>query len=74
MKKGYIVGILAGFVLLLLAMPLGELYGTAYISIGNGMATEQYIMLMERAIISFQIIGGLISGLSGIAFIFDNKK
>lgn len=73
MNKKYIIGIAAGVLLLILAIPLGELYGKAYITIGNGMAVEQYIMLMKRAIVSFQIVGGLISGLSGLAGIFSKK-
>lgn len=47
-----------------------ELYGKAYITIGNRMAVGQYTMLMERAIVSFQLVGGLISALSGLAYIF----
>ena len=74
MNKKFIVGIFVGFLLVLLAMPLGELYGKTYITIGNGMAVEQYTMLMERAIVSFQIVGGMISMLSGLAFIFWGKK
>jgi len=54
----------------MLTMPLGELYGKAYITIGNRMAVDQYTMLMERAIVSFQLVGGLISALSGLAYIF----
>jgi len=73
MNKKYIIGIATGVLLLILAIPLGELYGKAYITIGNGMAVEQYIMLMKRAIVSFQIVGGLISGLSGLAGIFSKK-
>lgn len=74
MNKKYIVGIASGILLLIFAMPLGELYVNAYITIGSGILTEQYTMMMERAIISFQIIGGLVSGLSGLAGIFFNKK
>ncbi len=70
MNKIYIFGVIAGFLLVILAMPLGELYGLTYITIGNGMAVEQYTMLMERAIVSFQLMGGLISALSGLAYIF----
>ncbi len=73
MNKKYIIGIATGVLLLILAIPLGELYGKAYITIGNGMAVEQYIMLMKRVIVSFQIVGGLISGLSGLAGIFSKK-
>ncbi|MBQ9717181.1 MAG: hypothetical protein IJV76_04245 [Clostridia bacterium] len=74
MNKNYIIGILAGFLLVIFAMPLGDLYGQAYITIGNGMPTEQYTMLMERAIGSFQIVGGRTSTLSGLALIFSDKK
>lgn len=74
MNKKYIIGILAGFLLVILAMPLGELYGKAYITIGNGMAVDQYTMLLERAIISFQIVGGVTSTLSGLALIFSEKR
>ena len=74
MSKKYIIGILVGFLLLILAMPLGELYGKAYITIGSGMAVEQYTMLMERAIVSFQIVGGVLSSLSGLALLFSGKK
>lgn len=74
MGKKYIIGILLGFLLIILAMPLGELYGNAYITIGNGMAVEQYTMLQERAIVSFQIVGGVVSALSGLALIFSEKR
>lgn len=74
MNKTFIIGVLVGFLLVILEMPLGGLYGKAYITIGNGMAVEQYAMLLERAIISFQIVGGIISVLSGLAFIFGGKK
>ena len=74
MNKKFIVGVLVGFLLVILAMPLGELYGKAYITIGNGMAVEQYTMLLERAVVSFQIVGGMLSMLSGLAFIFWDKK
>ena len=74
MNMKYGLGIAAGFLLILLAMPLGELYGKAYITIGSGMPTDQYIMLMERAIVSFQLVGGLISAISGLAFIFKEKR
>ena len=74
MNKKFIIGVLGGLLLVILAMPLGELYGKAYITIGNGMAVEQYTMLLERTIVSFQIVGGMISMLSGLAFIFWGKK
>ena len=73
MSKKYIIGVLVGFMLVILAMPLGELYGNAYITIGNGMAVEQYTMLLERAIVSFQIVGSVILTLSGLAHIFSEK-
>ena len=69
-NKKYIFGVIVGFLLVMLAMPLGELYGKAYITIGNGMAVDRYTMLMERAIVSFQLVGGLVSALSGLAYIF----
>ena len=74
MKKGYLIGIFTGFVLLLLAMPLGELYGKIFTDIGTGMVAEQYTMLMKQVIISFQIIGTLISTLSGLAYVFDQRN
>ena len=74
MNNKYYIGMLIGFVVLILAMPLGELYGNVYIQIGSGMITEQYVMLMERAIVSFQIAGALIAALSGLALIFAGKK
>ena len=74
MGKKYIIGVLVGFLLVILAMPLGELYGNACITIGNGMAVEQYTMLLERAIVSFQIVGGVFSALSGLALIFSEKR
>ena len=74
MNKKYIVGFVFGFLLLIFAMPLGELYGKAYITIGSGMAVEQYIMLMERAIVSFQIVGGVMLSLFGLALIFSSRK
>lgn len=74
MSKKYIIGVLVGFLLVILAMPLGELYGNAYITIGNGMAVERYTMLLERAIVSFQLVGGVISALSGLALIFSEKR
>ena len=34
MNKKYILGVIVGFLLVMLAMPLGELYVKAYITIG----------------------------------------
>ena len=67
------IGIAAGFALLLLAMPLDQKYADIYFNIVTVMDMEKYVVLMERAIGSFQIIGVLISALSGLAYIFAGK-
>jgi hypothetical protein len=68
-----LIGIAAGFALLLLAMPLGQKYADIYLNIVTVMDMEKYVVLMERAIGSFKIIGVLISALSGLAYIFADK-
>lgn len=72
MNKKYIVGFLIGILILLFAMPLGELYG-AYIKPDTILVAEEYNMLKERAIISIQIIGTIVTTLSGIGITFKLK-
>ena len=72
MNKKYIFGFLIGILILLFAMPLGELYG-AYIMPDTILVAEEYNMLKERAIISIQIIGTIITTLSGIGITFKLK-
>ena len=43
-------------------------------SIVGGMETESFMMLTQSAIVSFQIIGGVIVALCGVAHIFKSDK
>lgn len=70
MKKPSIRGIIAGIIILLLAVPLGDWYGFIYLMFSGDMHTERYIMLCQSAVTSFQIIGGIVAVLSGMAAIF----
>ena len=74
MKKFYSIGMIVGIIILFLAVPLGDLYGNFYLSIDGGMETESFMMLTQSAIVSFQIIGGVIVALCGVAHIFKSDK
>ena len=74
MKKIYNMGIVVGIIVLFLAIPAGDLYGNFYLSIVGGMETERFTMLVQSAIISFQVIGGVIFTLCGVARIFKSDK
>ena len=73
-KKIYDVGIVVGIIVLFLAIPAGDLYGNFYLSIVGGMDTERFTMLGQSAIISFQVIGGVIFALCGVARTFKSDK
>ena len=73
MKKVYSIGMIVGIIIILLAVPLGGLYGNFYLSIVGGMETERFTMLIQSAIVSFQIIGGIILLLCGISHILKDK-
>ena len=73
MKKFYSIGMIVGIIILFLAVPLGDLYGNFYLSIVGGME-ESFMMLTQSAIVSFQIIGGVIVALCGVAHIFKSDK
>lgn len=72
MKKKYIIGVLLGFLIVLLAVPLGNIFGMLFLTMGKNI--EKYNIQLERTIVSFQIVGGILSGLSGLAFVFSDKK
>lgn len=74
MKKIYSLGIIVGIIILLLAVPAGDLYGNFYLQIVGGMETEHFTMLVQSAIITFQVIGGVILALCGAAYIFKGNK
>ena len=67
MKKEifYLIGALVGALLVLLAVPLGGNYAWAYLSAnGGGMDTQSFVLLMQSAVTGFQILGGVLLGLS----------
>ncbi|MCM1543618.1 MAG: hypothetical protein NC121_20530 [Blautia sp.] len=70
MRKWYLTVVAVGLIIILLSMPLGEWYGNIYLRLSEGMYVEQIIMLKKAAITSFQIIGGIISLLSGVGYFF----
>ena len=76
MKKNtlYPIGAVAGALLLLLAVPLGANYAWAYLSAnGGGMDTQSFVLLMQSAVTGFQILGGVLLGLFGAAYLFRRK-
>ena len=74
MKNKYIVGIIIGFLVIFFAVPMGFSYGDSILQLSGSMNTNSFMIMQEKFVTSFQIIGGMISGLSGIAWIFSNKK
>lgn len=74
MKNKYIVGIIIGFLVIFFAVPMGFSCGDSILQLSGSMNTNSFMIMQEKFITSFQIIGGMISGLSGIAWIFSNKK
>ena len=61
-------------VLVLLAVPLGGNYAWAYLSAnGGGMDTQSFVLLMQSAVTGFQILGGVLLGLFGAAYLFRRK-
>ena len=59
--------------LVLLAVPLGNAYIGNYLSIYGGMDTQSYVLLMQSAVTGFQILGGVLLGLFGAAYLFRRK-
>lgn len=73
-KKGYVAGMVVGILILLMAVPLGKLYGAFCCLTFSEAMVEGYLnMLSQSSIVTFQIIGTLIAGISGIAFVFTKK-
>ena len=72
MKKEifYLIGAVAGALLVLLAVPLGNAYIGNYLSVYGGMDTQSYVLLMQSAVTGFQILGGVLLGLFGAAYLF----
>ena len=64
---------LSGALLVLLAVPLGNAYIGNYLSIYGGMDTQSYVLLMQSAVTGFQILGGVLLGLFGAAYLFRRK-
>ena len=62
MKKEifYLIGAVAGALLVLLAVPLGNAYIGNYLSGYVGMDTQSYVLLMQSAVTGFQILGGVL--------------
>ena len=76
MKKEifYLIGALVGALLVLLAVPLGGNYALASLSVnGGGMDTQSFVLLMQSAVTGFQILGGVLFGLFGAAYLFRRK-
>ena len=75
MKKEifYLIGAVAGALLVLLAVPLGNAYIGNYLSVYGGMDTQSYVLLMQSAVTGFQILGGVLLGLFGAAYLFRRK-
>ena len=70
----YLIGAVAGALLVLLAVPLGDNYAWAYLSAnGGGMDTQSFVLLMQSAVTGFQILGGVLLGLFGAAYLFRRK-
>ena len=77
MKKEifYLIGAVAGALLVLLAVPLGNAYIGNYLSVYGGMDTQSYVLLMQSAVTGFQILGGVLLGLFGAAYLSGaNRK
>lgn len=69
----YLIGAVAGALLVLLAVPLGNAYIGNYLSVYGGMDTQSYVLLMQSAVTGFQILGGVLLGLFGAAYLFRRK-
>ena len=56
MKKEifYLIGAVAGALLVLLAVPLGNAYIGNYLSVYGGMDTQSYVLLMQSAVTAFR--------------------
>ena len=75
MKKNtlYLIGAVVSGLLVLLAVPLGHSYIERYLSAYGGMDTQSYALLMQSAVTGFQILGGVLLGLFGAAYLFRHK-
>ena len=75
MKKNtlYLIGAVVSGLLVLLAVPLGHSYIERYLSAYGGMDTQSYVLLMQSAVTGFQILGGVLLGLFGAAYLFRRK-
>lgn len=75
MKKNtlYLIGAVVSGLLVLLAVPLGHSYIERYLSAYGGMDTQSYALLMQSAVTGFQILGGVLLGLFGAAYLFRRK-
>ena len=75
MKKEifYLIGAVAGALLVLLAVPLGNASIGHYLSVYGGLDTQSYVLLMQSAVTGFQILGGVLLGLFGAAYLFRRK-
>lgn len=75
MKKNtlYLIGAVAGALLLLLAVTLGHRYIGWYLSACGEMDAESYLLLMQSAVTGIQILGGVLMGLFGAAYLFRRE-
>ncbi len=74
MNKKYVIGFIIGIITLLFSVPLGGVLGDYIIhSPSTILVAEEYIMLKEKVVISIQIIGGIVTLLSGIGITFRLK-
>lgn len=73
MKKNtlYLIGAVTSALLVLLAVPLGNAYIRNYTY--DGIDTQNYLLLKQSAITGFQILGGVLLGLFGAAYLFRRK-
>ena len=69
MKRWAAFGMILGFAVLLLAVPLGLQCAGATLRALGGAETDFYRMLSCRWIFSFQLAGGLLTGLCGAALL-----
>lgn len=68
------IGMIAGVMILFLAVPLGDLYGHFYLSLVGSMETERFTTLSQSAVVSFQVMGGVLMALCGMAHILRDDK
>lgn len=78
MKKNkntlYLIGTVIGALLVLLAVPLGRLFMSIYLWASGGMDSQLLGLLTQSAVGSFQIVGGVLMGLSGGMYLLKGNS